>query len=88
MKQTQAQQKDYSEMLNFIFRIESEAEFADDIIQEYEDKYKVFVMETLADYVEENYNEEEQESAEESILMYYNGNNLVHWFLISTLVFN
>ena len=75
-------QNNYSnlEMFQFIFRIETEKEYSQEVIDEYEAKYKVDLFEAFAEYVEENYKPEDQEDIETSVIGYYNPDNLVHWF--------
>ena len=60
-------------MLSSIFKIETVKEYDQETIDAYEDKYKTFVLEKLADYA---INEEH----EESILQNYNPENLVNFF--------
>ena len=67
--------------IEFICRIEQEYDYSDKIIKEYEDLYKIQVMEEIADLSNElSTNDEEAEDIETTYLTYYNANNLVDWY--------
>ena len=70
---TQEQQHPYFNMIDYIFRVETYETFPYETVQEYEEKHRSFVFESLADAVDD-------EELEEAISFNYNGDNLVSWF--------
>ena len=70
--------KETIDMIEAIFDIATTEEFNQDTVDYYERKYKTFVLEELADYLQHIGADED---AEDSILMNYNQHNLVKYFL-------
>ena len=64
--------------IKFIFNMVTELEYPSEIIEDYESHYKTDVLEELMDYSMQF--DEDAQDVEEGYLMYYNANNLVHWY--------